>query len=392
LFPKIDKALAAAVFFLVIFGVVTMSSVSVYESYKLMTKINGTDFCAPESGVNCNSFYLNKHILHALLSFAICAVGFIFPTAFFRQISLPLFIASFGLLFVVFSKNFGSDWGTAQSWINVPFLPSIQPSEIMKLAIIFYLALWLEKKESAVQSFEHGFLPFVILLILAIFPLALQPDFGSILVIGAIAVSMFFVAGGNFWQIFGGGILASFVAWPVILSHEYILKRFLSFLNPDAAELGAGFQIKQSLIAVGSGGFWGVGVGNSQQRFGWLPEVQSDTVFAAMAEELGFFRIILILGIFAFISWRGFLVAQKTENRFDKILAAGITAWLAFQTLINIAVTLALFPLTGITLPFISAGGSSLLALMFAAGILLRISATDGSGGNLSRRHFRRRF
>ena len=360
-----------------IFGIVTISSVSVYESYKLMSKIYGAAHCDPETGFNCNAFYLNKHILHTFLSFGAFAIGLFLPLGFYRLISLPFFIFSFLLLFVVFSKNFGSNWGTAQSWINVPFLPSIQPSEIMKLAIIFYLALWLEKKESEVQSFNHGFLPFVILLCAAIFPLALQPDFGSILVIGAIAVTMFFVAGGSFWQIFGGGAIASLIAWPVILSHKYILQRFLAFLNPQTAELGAGFQIKQSLIAVGSGGIWGVGVGNSQQRFGWLPEVQSDTVFAAMCEELGFFRIIFILGIFVFIAHRGFKIAENCENRFAKILAIGIVAWISFQTLINIAVTLALFPLTGITLPFISAGGSSLLALMFAAGILVQISAQN---------------
>ena len=369
---KIDTKLLLVIIGLVIFGIVMISSVSVYESYKLMSKIHGKEYCSVESGVNCNNFYLNKHLHHVVISIPVFIIGFLLSVNFLKKISLIFFIASFGLLFSVFIKGVGADYGTAQSWINVPFLPSIQPSEIMKMAIILYFAIWMEKKEKEVQTFSGGFLPFVILLTISILPLALQPDFGSVLVIGMIAVSMFFMAGGNLLHIFAGGAIASFIAWPIILSHDYILKRFLAFLNPEDTELAAGFQIKQSLIAVGSGEFWGVGSGSSSQRFGWLPEVQSDTIFAAAAEELGFFRIFFLICAFAFIALRGFSIAEKIEDRFVKLTIVGITSWITFQAIINIGVTLAMMPLTGITLPFISYGGSSLIMLMFGCGILLR--------------------
>ena len=163
---------------------------------------------------------------------------------------------------------------------------------------------------------------------------------------------------------------------PLILQKQYIKNRFKAFLTPDDPSISEtiGFQIKQALIAIGSGGFFGLGYGKSIQKFGYLPEVQSDTIFAAMAEELGFMRLMIILGMFAIFVHRGYRVAMEAPDRFGFLLATGITTWVAFQTLLNIAVNLALFPLTGITMPFISYGGSSLVSLMLATGILLNVS------------------
>lgn len=372
---RIDRWLLIVVFGLIIFGVIIISSVSTYESFKLITKINGKDFCSPESGNNCNSFYFNKHFLHVITALPIFFIGLFIPVGFYRKIALPFFVFALVMLFALFINGIGADYGTSRSWINISFLPSIQPSEVMKLAIVFYLAIWMEKKENEVRTFQHGFLPFVILLSLAIFPLALQPDFGGVLVIGMIAVSMFFVAGGNLLQIFTGGALASLIAWPIVLSHKYIRDRFLAFLDPNSAEMqDAVFHIKQALITVGSGQFWGVGVGESGQRNGWLPEIQSDSIFAAAAEELGFFRVVILVGAFLFIAYRGFMIAERSNDRFSKLVATGITAWIAFQAIVNMGVILGLMPLTGITLPFISYGGSSLFTLIFATGILLHIS------------------
>lgn len=373
-FEKIDRWLLFSVIGLVIFGIAMISSVSVYGSYKLMVRVHGEEYCAPDSGVNCNNFYWRKHVTHVALSIPVFMLALFIPTRFYRKISLGFFVLAFFLLLAIFLEGIGNDYGTASRWINVPFLPSIQPSEIIKIAIVFYLAVWMEKKENEVRTLEYGFLPFVILLTVSIFPLALQPDFGSVLVIGMIAVSMFFVAGANLLHIFGGGIIASLIAWPIVLSHQYIRERFLAYLDLESAALETGFQIKQSLIAVGSGEIWGVGSGSSGQRYGWLPEVQSDTIFAAAAEELGFIRILILVGAFAVIAWRGFLIAERTNDRFSKLVATGITAWIVFQALINICVTLAMLPLTGLTLPFISYGGSSLMTLMFASGVLLHIS------------------
>ncbi|MCT4592597.1 MAG: putative lipid II flippase FtsW [Candidatus Gracilibacteria bacterium] len=382
-FEKIDRWLFFTIIGLVIFGVVMISSVSTYESFNLMVKIHGQEYCAPETGNNCNSFYLVNHIIRVILSLGLFFLGIFAPVKFYKKIAPGFFLLSWILLVSLFIKGIGSDYGTAKSWIDVPFLPSIQPSEIMKLAIIFYFALWLERKEKEVKTFEGGFLPFVILLSLALAPIALQPDFGSVLVIGAISVCMLIVAGGRFLHIVTGGTIASLIAWPIILSHDYIRDRFLAFLHPDSNSpdmQDALFQIKQSLIAVGSGKFWGVGVGESGQRNGWLPEIQGDTIFAAAAEELGFIRIAIFIGAFFLIAYRGLMIGEKTNDRFLKLVAVGITSWVVCQALINICVTIALMPLTGITLPFISYGGTSLLMMMFASGILLNISMERESG------------
>ena len=171
-----------------------------------------------------------------------------------------------------------------------------------------------------------------------------------------------------------GGFLASLFAWPVVLANEYIRVRMLAFLDPSIDPQGAGYQIKQALITIGSGEWWGVGFGKSVQKFGYLPEVQGDTIFSVAAEELGFIRIVMILGLYLFIAYRGYRIAMNAPDRFSMLLATGITSWIFFQSMVNIGVNMAVLPLTGVTLPFISYGGSSLLTTTFAAGVLLNIS------------------
>jgi cell division protein FtsW len=223
--------------------------------------------------------------------------------------------------------------------------------------------------------------------------LAMQPDFGSVLVIAVIAASMFFAAGGSPVHIMGGALMAAAMAYPIIMSKEYIRNRFLTFLNPELDPLKIGFQIKQALIAIGSGGLFGVGFGKSIQKFGYLPEVQGDTIFAAAAEELGFIRICFLVAAYIFIAYRGYRIAGNAQDRFSMLIATGITSWFAFQAIINMGVNLAILPLTGLTLPFISYGGSSLMVTMLAAGILLNISRYAETGANFAnRRRIRRTY
>tara|TARA_Y100000310_G_C20590280_1_gene767617 strand:- start:620 stop:1414 length:795 start_codon:yes stop_codon:yes gene_type:complete len=238
------------------------------------------------------------------------------------------------------------------------------------------MALWLQKREQLIGTWKEGFIPFAVLLSLSTILVALQPDLGSFLVLSSIAVVMFFVAGGNIIHVILGGSMAAIMGLPIILQKQYIKNRFKAFLTPDDPSISEtiGFQIKQALIAIGSGGFFGLGYGKSIQKFGYLPEVQSDTIFAAMAEELGFMRLMIILGMYAIFVHRGYRIAIEAPDRFGFLVATGITTWVAAQTLLNIAVNLALFPLTGITMPFISYGGSSLVSLLLATGILLNIS------------------
>jgi cell division protein FtsW len=278
------------------------------------------------------------------------------------------------LLASLFLPGIGANYGTSTSWINLPFIPSLQPAEFVKLALIFYLAVWMEKRQEHVRSFQYGFLSFTAIMGLVVILLAFQPDFGSVLVISVVAASMFFAAGGNLLHIIGGAFMAALAAYPIIMSKEYIRNRFTAFLDPTIDPLNISFQIKQALIAIGSGGLFGVGFGKSIQKFGYLPEVQGDTIFAATAEELGFIWIALLVMLFGFIAYRGYSIADRAPNRFMMLVAVGITSWFTFQAIINIGVNVAILPLTGLTLPFISYGGSSLLANMMGAGLLLNIS------------------
>jgi cell division protein FtsW len=283
------------------------------------------------------------------------------------------------LLVLLFIPGIGNDYGTARSWLQLGlFAP--QPSEFLKLTLVFYLAVWLQKKESLISTFQEGFVPFVILLCLSTFLVAVQPDLGSFLVFSVVACTMFFVAGGNIFHLFLGGGAAGLLGLPIILNKEYVRNRFTVFLhilfnsNDQAYREGIGFQVYQALIAIGSGGLFGVGYGKSIQKFGYLPEVQSDTIFAAMAEELGFLRLLIVLSLYGIFVYRGLRIARNAPDRFGLLVATGITTGIAFQTILNVCVNLSLFPITGITLPFISYGGSSLVTTLAAVGVLINIS------------------
>lgn len=379
-----DTILAFTILGLVLFGLVMISSVSVYESYQLTSDMAQRGILSEPT----NSFYFWRHFWRVVIALPVGYVMIYLPLTIWKKSALALFISSIVLLIVLFLPGVGANYGTSTSWISVSFLPSVQPAEFVKLALIFYLAVWMEKRQEHVQTFQYGFLPFTILLSSVVILLAMQPDFGSVLVISVIAAGMFFAAGGSIFHIFGGALFAAAIAYPIIMSREYIRNRFMAFFDPSIDPLNVSFQIKQALIAVGSGGIFGVGFGKSIQKFGYLPEVQGDTIFAAASEELGFIRITLLVLAYLLIAYRGFSIARRAPNRFSMLVAVGITSWFVFQAVINIGVNLALLPLTGLTLPFISYGGSSLIANMMGAGVLLNISryATETSTSDGRRR------
>ncbi len=383
---QFDTVLALMFFGLVLFGIVMVSSVSVYESHQLTADMAQRGLLEKPT----NSFYLWRHVWRVALSIPLAVLMIYLPLKVWKKGALFLFIASLLLLIVLFLPGIGANYGTSTSWINLPFLPSLQPAELVKLTLIFYLAVWMEKRQELVRSFQYGFIPFTILLSAVVVLLALQPDFGSVLVISVIAVSMFFAAGGSLLHIIAGALMSAFMAYPIIMSKDYIRNRFMVFLDPSLDPLNISFQIKQALIAVGSGGLFGVGFGKSIQKFGYLPEVQGDTIFAAAAEELGFIRISFLVIAYLVIAYRGFRIANNAPNRFAMLVAVGITSWFVFQAIINIGVNLALLPLTGLTLPFVSYGGSSLIANMLGAGILLNISRYAEQTNPVSRRGVRR--
>lgn len=375
MFKRADFLLLGIALGLSLFGLAMIASVSVYQSYQLTQKFVDAGTWEMPS----NAFYLWRSFLHMLVALTALGVTMVTPYHFWEKYAKTLFLANLILLMTLFIPGIGNEYGTARSWLQFSIF-SVQPSEFLKLTLIFYLAVWLQKKESLIGTFKEGFVPFVILLCLSTFLVAIQPDLGSFLVFSAIASTMFFVGGGNIFHMFLGAATACLLGLPLILNKEYVRNRFAVFLHilfrPDDLTYreGIGFQVYQALIAIGSGGLFGVGYGKSIQKFGYLPEVQSDTIFAAMAEELGFLRLLIVLGLYGFFVYRGLRVARHAPDRFGLLVATGITTGIAFQTLLNICVNLSLFPITGLTLPFISYGGSSLLATLAGVGVLLNIS------------------
>ncbi|MBP9751194.1 MAG: cell division protein FtsW [Candidatus Peribacteraceae bacterium] len=368
MFRRMDLLLLGVAVGLTLFGLAMIASVSVFKSYQLtLDNVGGPT----------NAFYLWRSSFHVLISTCAMLGVSLIPYRTWERYALPLFGLTVLLLLTVLGiSSLSNDYGTARSWLVVLGF-SIQPSEILKLTLVFYMAVWLQKRGQQVATFKEGFLPFVTLLVLSTFLVAIQPDLGSFLVLSSIAVTMFFIAGGSLFHLLSGGVIAALVGLPLILQEDYVRNRFKAFLSFDDPTFSEtiGFQIKQALIAVGSGGMFGVGYGKSVQKFGYLPEVQGDMIFSAMGEELGFLRLLIVLGLYCVFVVRGYKIAREAPDRFGFLVATGITTWVAFQTLLNICVNLSLFPLTGLTLPFISYGGSSLLTLMIGVGILLNISA-----------------
>ncbi len=385
MFRRADFLLLGIALGLTLFGLAMIGSVSVFQSYQLTLA---------KSAAPSNSFYLWRSFVHVVTSLTVMGITSSIPYHFWERHARTLFLLNLVLLMALFLPGVGNEYGTARSWIQLAGM-SIQPSEFLKITMVFYLAVWLQKREADIATFQEGFLPFVALLCLSTFFVAIQPDLGSFLVLIVIATTMFFIAGGNFLHLLLGGSISALLSLPIILNKEYVRNRFSVFLHvlfrPDDQTFkeGIGFQIHQALIAIGSGGLFGVGYGKSIQKFGYLPEVQSDTIFAAMAEELGFLRLLIVLGLYGVLVYRGLKVARNSPDRFGLLLGTGITTWIAFQTILNICVNLSIFPLTGLTLPFISYGGSSLIATLGGVGILLNISMHSHQDDALLRRRNR---
>lgn len=265
-------------------------------------------------------------------------------------------------------------------WIKLGPL-GIQPSELAKLAIILYLAWFLDMKRRSAASMEFRKEDFLQTILPAVAPILVfvglvlvQPDLGTSVDIAIIATAVLYVAGLSWKWIVAGGLAALPMLFLLITHVSYRQARLMAFLNPDSDPLGAGFQLLQSLIAVGSGGLTGVGLMESKQKLFYLPEAHTDFIYAVICEELGFLGAIVVIGLFAVYGWRGLRAASAAPDGFGRLLALGITAMVLSQTLINFAVVLGMVPTKGIPLPFISYGGSSLLVMLLATGVLLNIS------------------
>jgi cell division protein FtsW len=289
---------------------------------------------------------------------------------YLRLASVPFYIVAIVLLVLVFVPQFNIVVGGSARWLKLGPLPAIHPAEIAKLALVIYLAHWFAKRGNGIHGFWSGTLPFLVIVAPVIALVFKEPDLGTTGVIALTAFTMFFVAGANFVHL---AVMTSgaLVAMLVVGLHGYQLDRIRVWQNPWLDRLGDGFHTVQGLLALGVGGLVGTGLGESKV---FVPNAFNDFIFAEVGQEFGMVGAIVVIALFLILAYSGVRIALAAPDTFGALLAAGITAWLCLQAFINIGVVVALLPITGITLPFISAGGSSLIISFAAIGILLSIS------------------
>ena len=291
----------------------------------------------------------------------------------FKRYSRIILMIAVVMLVAVLVPQIGFKVGNARRWFNFGF-SLFQPSEFAKLALIFYLAAWFETREFYLGSFYYGLLTPLLATGLIGGLVILQPDFGSMTALFLIAFALFFAGGARLSHLLGISAAALGLFWMAIQAAPYRLERIITFFNPSEDRLGAAYQINQALLGIGSGGMWGLGFGNSRQKFNFLPEPLGDSIFAIMSEELGFARVAVIIVLFLALILSGYKLARSAPDRFGSLVAVGVTSWILIQAGLNIGAIVGLLPLTGLPLPFISFGGSSVLALFFGLGVLLNIS------------------
>lgn len=283
----------------------------------------------------------------------------------FRRFAPHVMLGALALLLVVLVV--GQEINGARRWIRVGPV-GLQPSELAKLTLAIFLAATLARQGERVRMFKRGFLPVVAIASLTMLLVLLEKDLGTTLLLGSLTLIMLFSAGTRLSYVVAAVMLAAPLVWQQIVGVDYRRGRLEEFMAGD------GYQVKQALIAIGSGGPWGRGLGHGRQKLGFLPENHTDFILATVGEELGFFGIALVLMLVGLLVWRGLIVARRAGDRFGTYLATGLSALFGLQALFNMAVVLELIPAKGITLPFLSYGGSSLLASLAAVGILLSIS------------------
>jgi cell division protein FtsW len=354
-----DKSLIWALGTLVVFGLVMLFSASWAVSYY--------DFG--------NTYhYLFRQAIAVAISLAACLFVARVDYHHFKKYAGFFLVLSIVLLILVFVPGLRAGYGTARSWINI-FGQSFQPSELVKLSFLIYLSTWLEAKKGDIRRFSDGVLPFIIILgVISVLMLA-QPDLGTLFIIAFTAVVVFFAGGGRVQHIILGAILAFLALFLMIsLKSSYQSDRFRCLQDPTFSTQDKCYQINQAMIAVGSGGLIGRGLGESRQKYMYLPEVWGDSIFPIIAEETGFVFSTLLILLYLFIFYRGLLIARAAPDLYGSSLAIGIVMWLSVQTFLNIGGMISLIPMTGVPLPFISSGGSATLSALIAMGILINIS------------------
>jgi cell division protein FtsW len=352
----IDSWLLISVLALLCFGLVMVYSASSFVAASLYGDA---------------SAIFQRELLWAFLGVIAMLVTMRIDYRLWRRFSLPGMLVALALLVLVL--KFGTSAYGATRWLNIGSFVSFQPSELVKLVLALYIADWLARKGNQVGTFLYGLAPFVILVGVVLGLVLLEKDMGTAVIIAILATTMFFVAGANIAQFFlalaCGGLMFLTQAFK---GYRYL--RLVGFLDPFRDVTGINLQLYQSLLALGSGGWFGLGLGASRQKAGYLPLPYTDSIFAIIGEELGFIGCTAIVLLFLMLAFRGFRVARRTPDLYGSLLATGITTWLVAQAMINIGSSTASIPYTGVPLPFISFGGSSLVVSLAAVGVLLNIS------------------
>ncbi|OEH84711.1 stage V sporulation protein E [Desulfuribacillus stibiiarsenatis] len=335
----------------------------VYSSSAVLSLANSGD-----------SFYFAKRQLLWAIIGVIAMLGIMkYDYWKWQSLAPKILIGCYFFLLIVLIPGIGSVRNGARSWIDLGFM-SLQPAEFAKLGTIIFLSYWLSRNQDKITDFKRGFLPPLGICVMTFGIIMLQPDLGTGSVLFLTGMIIIFTAGAKLKHLFGIASLAvpAFVA--LVFIAPYRIKRLTSFLDPWGDPLNTGYHIIQSLYAIGPGGLMGLGLGRSRQKFFYLPEPQTDFIFSILAEELGFIGGSLVICLFILLIWRGMRVAITAPDLFGTFLATGITGMVAVQVIINIGVVTGSFPVTGITLPFISYGGSSLVLMLCSIGVLLNIS------------------
>ncbi len=359
----------------------------------------------PKDGETPSFYYLTKHLLTAFIGIVLMFIFAFISLDTIRRSAIPLLIISFVLLLLVFT-DLGVSAGGARRWIRL-WPTMFQPSELAKLSMVIFISWFASRKDFDPHSFRSFIIPVVVMGLFQIVFIK-QPDFGAFMSLGVLTLSMMFLSGVRLRYLFSLGTIM--IPLIIYLIHEpYRWRRIISFLDPWKDQTGAGFQLVQSLIAFGSGGLFGVGIGNSKQKLSYLPAIHNDFIFSLIGEETGFIGAICVVILFLLIFLKGVSIGTRADDSFSYFLAYGISLMIGLQAIINFAVTTGIAPTKGLPLPFISYGGSSLVTNLCAVGILLNISRNNiltgrkgmDTGGLrntkrreiiIRRRHLRERF
>ena len=355
---KLDIPLIITVFLICIYGIVMIySASSVWAEYKFNDKFH----------------YVLMQSIFFIIGIILMIIVSKVPYKYYLKKSNMILLICFILLILVLMPGIGSVRNGSRSWFGVAGL-GIQPSEFMKLALIIFASKYIYNNPKDMRSVKKGAFPILIVMMLSFFLIMLQPDFGTGTILVMTIVAMLFISGVDFSFFIKIGMLGMVGVCVLIVIAPYRMERIVSFLNPWSDPLGTGFQAIQSLYAIGPGGLFGMGFGNSIQKHFYLPEPQTDFIFSVISEELGIIGIISVAFLFLIIILRSIKISIKAPDNFAKFLTFGIIFQLSFQTLLNLAVVVGLVPVTGVTLPFFSYGGSSLIITLISIGIILNIS------------------